>query len=180
MNKHRDLTDAEIANLSLEMRCCYFLHPWNVSMTGTTIAEWADQIGFMRYGSVSDAISEAEDLVSFVRTEIDAIQKQRDELEQRLAECRHAKQSLQGIIDTLLMDKDKNTKPSSTDKLKLFVWTGVCTEYTLVLAFAIAETESEAKKLVIKEQGYGVHDWDWGYLKVIPISKCAYSVFDDV
>ena len=83
MNKHRDLTEAEIANLSLEMRCCYFLHPWNVSMTGTTIAEWADQVGFAEHDSEIDAISEAEDLASFVRTEIDAIQKQRDELEQR-------------------------------------------------------------------------------------------------
>ncbi|RJS70834.1 hypothetical protein CW696_05295 [ANME-2 cluster archaeon] len=154
MNKHRDLTDAEIANLSLEMRCCYFLHPWNVSMTGTTIAEWADQIGFMRRDSVSDAISEAEDLVSFVKAEqnrwecirqsdnrqdnrarlidcqstnrilqdtiqkninwmkkqhgtIDALRKQLDELEIRLSECRSAKRSLQGIVDTLLMDKDK-------------------------------------------------------------------------
>jgi len=62
MNKHRNLTDAEIANLSLEMRCCYFLHPWNVSMTGTTIAEWADQIGFMRYGFDSVAGYHSEGL----------------------------------------------------------------------------------------------------------------------
>ena len=83
-------------------------------MTGTTIAEWADQIGFMRHDSVSDAISEAEDLASFVKTEIDAVREQRDELEQRLAECRHAKRMLQEIIDSLPLHDDAKFEKSST------------------------------------------------------------------
>jgi len=63
---------------------------------------------------------------------------------------------------------------NGTGELKLFVWTGFCTDYTPGLAFAIAKTESEAKELVLKERGYEVYDW--GTLEVKPISKCAYSV----
>jgi len=63
---------------------------------------------------------------------------------------------------------------SNTCGLKLFVWMGFGPHYVGGLAFAIAETKSEAKELVIKERGYGVDDW--GVLEVRPISKCAYSV----
>ena len=61
-----------------------------------------------------------------------------------------------------------------TGELKLFVWTDFSPDYTGGLAFAIAETKSEAKELVLKELDYKVDDW--GTLEVRPISKCAYSV----
>lgn len=56
-------------------------------------------------------------------------------------------------------------------KLKLFVWTGFSSDWTETngLAFAIAETEEEARNLVIKEQG-GTPD-DWGSLEVRPLNK---------
>ena len=107
---HRDLTEAEIADLPLEMRCCYFLYPWNMGMTGASVEEWADQIGFMRHDSVIDAISEAEDLILFVRAETDTLRKQRDELEQRLAECRYAKQKLQEIIVSEIMRNNEEKR----------------------------------------------------------------------
>ena len=44
-------------------------------------------------------------------------------------------------------------------KLKLFIWTGFSPDYTDGLAFAIAKTESEAKKLIEKERGYEVYIW---------------------
>ena len=49
-------------------------------------------------------------------------------------------------------------------KLKLFIWTDFCSDYTDGLAFAIAKDEEEAKKLVEKETGYEVYDW--GQLEV--------------
>ena len=70
----------------------------------------------------------------------------------------------------------KKKKASDTGGLKLFVWTDFSPDYIGGLAFAIAETESEAKELILKERGYEVYDWDWGTLEVKPISKCAYSV----
>ena len=63
---------------------------------------------------------------------------------------------------------------NGTGELKLFVWTDFSPDYTGGLAFAIAETKSEAKELVIKERGYGCDNW--GTLEVKSISKCAYSV----
>ena len=50
-------------------------------------------------------------------------------------------------------------------KLKLFVWTEFCTDYTDGLAFALAEDETEARKLVIEEHGYDPGD-SWGVLEV--------------
>ena len=44
-------------------------------------------------------------------------------------------------------------------KLKLFIWTEFCPDYTDGLAFAIAENETEAKKLIEKELNCDVYTW---------------------
>ena len=49
-------------------------------------------------------------------------------------------------------------------KLKLFIWTEFCQDWTSGLAFAIAENETEARRLVIKE--YGREPYSWGELEV--------------
>lgn len=72
---YEDLTEEEIANLSIEMRCCYFLHPWNKRMTGTTVEEWARQLGFTMFTTdsipvgqgIHTAIKQATELVKFVK-----------------------------------------------------------------------------------------------------------------
>jgi len=70
-----ELSPEEIGNLSLEMRCCYYIYPWNKLMTGTTVGGWANQLGFAGYGvhdtvfedQVSMAIDDANKLISFVK-----------------------------------------------------------------------------------------------------------------
>lgn len=53
--------------------------------------------------------------------------------------------------------------------LRLFVWTAFSPDYTNGLAFAIAEDENEAKKLIEEERGYKVSEW--GNLKIYPFTK---------
>ena len=60
------------------------------------------------------------------------------------------------------------------NKLKLFVWTGFCPDWSGGLAFAIAETETEAQEMVVKEYGLGVYEW--GELEITPIAKYARCV----
>ena len=50
-----------------------------------------------------------------------------------------------------------------TKKLRLFIWTGFCPDWSGGLAFAIAHDEEEAKKLIVKEHG---RVSDWGSLEV--------------
>lgn len=54
-------------------------------------------------------------------------------------------------------------------KLKLFVWTDFCPDYTGGLAVAIAEDETDARKLIKKDRGYEVYQW--GDLKIYPLTK---------
>lgn len=49
-------------------------------------------------------------------------------------------------------------------KLKLFIWTEFCPDYSDGLAFAIAKDEAEARKLIIKNRGY--EPYEWGDLEV--------------
>lgn len=42
---------------------------------------------------------------------------------------------------------------------KLYIWTRFEPDYTSGLAFAIAPTETAARKMVEKEQGYSVSCW---------------------
>lgn len=44
-------------------------------------------------------------------------------------------------------------------KLKLFVWTHYCPDYTNGLAFAIAENVEDARKSVEDARGRSVDDW---------------------
>ena len=54
-------------------------------------------------------------------------------------------------------------------KLRLFVWTGFCPDYTSGLAFAIAKDETDARKQIENERGYTVYTW--GDLTIYPLTK---------
>ena len=60
-------------------------------------------------------------------------------------------------------------------KLKLFVWTEFCPAYADGLAFAIAEDEDRARKLVIETHGYD--PYEWGDLEIrnlnLPTAECV-------
>lgn len=45
------------------------------------------------------------------------------------------------------------------NKLKLFIWTDFCPDYTSGLAFAIAKSETEARRMITKEKGYDIYQW---------------------
>jgi len=64
-------------------------------------------------------------------------------------------------------------------KLKLYVWTDFCPDCIGGIAFAIAETVDEAKRLVVLEHGAAYNHvcvWDWGTLTIHDIEKRAYCV----
>lgn len=54
-------------------------------------------------------------------------------------------------------------------KYKLFVWTKFNPDYRDGLAFAIAENESKARKLIIKKMGFNPPEW--GELKIKSLDK---------
>ena len=54
-------------------------------------------------------------------------------------------------------------------KLKLFIWTDFCPDWTSGLAFAIARDETDARKLIEKDRGYDVYNW--GNLEIKPLSR---------
>jgi hypothetical protein len=54
-------------------------------------------------------------------------------------------------------------------KLKIYVWTGFCPDYTSGLAVALASDETEARELVTKTHGY--EPYYWGTLEVHSISE---------
>lgn len=59
--------------------------------------------------------------------------------------------------------------------MKLFIWTSFEPDYTNGLAFAIAENETEARKMIEKRRGYPVYSW--GNLEIKPLNrKIARSV----
>jgi uncharacterized membrane protein len=72
----RELTSEEITDLSLEMKCCWFYAPWNISMDATTVEGWAEQIGFYwinertdvtHEDAIYEAIKVVNDLVEFTK-----------------------------------------------------------------------------------------------------------------
>lgn len=96
---------------------------------------------------------------------------------------------MEAAIKTILKEgqavKKSNSNKNSSKKivkeaggLKLYVWQGFCVDYTDGLAFAIASSEEEAKKLVLEyiglednpETGYKFDDDDWGNLTVHDLS----------
>lgn len=65
-------------------------------------------------------------------------------------------------------------------KLKLFVWTEFWPDGTNGMAFAIAETEEEARMLIIEECD-GIEPPDWGTLEVCSLDdKVAREVIGGV
>jgi len=60
---------------------------------------------------------------------------------------------------------------------KLFIWTGFEPDYYSGLAFAIAKDETQARKLIIKENGR--EPYEWGKLEVrdinIAVARCVYG-----
>lgn len=75
------------------------------------------------------------------------------------------------------------------EELKLFIWTGFYPNYSSGLAIAVAETEEEAKELVIeatniepdrcRDPEYGIPNIEWGTLEVKSLAsgeKFAYGV----
>ena len=64
------------------------------------------------------------------------------------------------------------TRPVSTSKtLQLYVWTEFCPDYYYGLAFAIAESEEEAKQMVVDEMGWGLEGISWGTLSVHNVNE---------
>ena len=60
--------------------------------------------------------------------------------------------------------------------LKLYIWPRFCPgDDDYGLAFALAEAEEEAKKLVTKDDECGV--WEWGDLEVRELFKCGYFAY---
>ncbi len=53
--------------------------------------------------------------------------------------------------------------------MKLFIWNDYCPDYYGGLAFAIAETEDAARKLIEKERGIPVNQW--GNLEVKSLNE---------
>ena len=54
-------------------------------------------------------------------------------------------------------------------KLRLFIWTGFCPDYTSGMAFAIARDETDARKQIEKERGHEVYEW--GELEIKPLTR---------
>lgn len=62
---------------------------------------------------------------------------------------------------------------TKTGKLKLYVWTGFSPDYSDGLAFAIAASEEDAKKLIEDQDG---EVYTWGDLHVHDLNEpVAYS-----
>ena len=60
-------------------------------------------------------------------------------------------------------------------KLRLFIWTGFCPDYSGGLAFAIAKDETDARKLIKKEMAD--EPYEWGELEIKPLTyRIARSV----
>lgn len=71
-----DLTREQINALSPDLRCCFYLQPWNSNASIQTIRDWADVIGWLAFRgeeheprrfAVARAFDEAARLWLFVR-----------------------------------------------------------------------------------------------------------------
>ena len=61
------------------------------------------------------------------------------------------------------------------NKLKLYVFTDFCPDYTCGLAFALANDEVEARNQIAAQHGW--HPADWGNIHILPLNQpCAFSV----
>lgn len=66
-------------------------------------------------------------------------------------------------------DEPADNPRKNDTELKLFVWTDFAPDYTGGLAFAIAKTEEDARKMVIGQ--YGINPSDWGDLHTLPLTR---------
>ena len=56
----RDLTSKEYENLTLELKCCFFLKPWNTSAEINTVEDWVN-LFYAKYepdGNYEEELSE--------------------------------------------------------------------------------------------------------------------------
>lgn len=73
---HHDLTAEQVAALPLELRCCFYLMPWNNAAEFRTVKEWADELGWYAFraedaGDASQrAQQEANRLIAFVSGQV--------------------------------------------------------------------------------------------------------------
>jgi len=76
MKKTKEL---QVNDLSLEMKVCYFLQPWNSTETPRTVEEWAKEVGFSKYkeesvhsdlSAIETAIKDATYYIEFVKKHI--------------------------------------------------------------------------------------------------------------
>lgn len=75
ISRYRELTDDEINALPLDLRCCWYLQPWNANAKHTTVKGWAKGLGAMRYWgehitsqqAIRLAEAEAVALIAFVK-----------------------------------------------------------------------------------------------------------------
>lgn len=61
--------------------------------------------------------------------------------------------------------------------LKLFVWYGVFTDYTSGVAFTLAETEEEARKMLIKHEELIKDDPRFGEKPQVFTKKMCYTLW---
>lgn len=56
-------------------------------------------------------------------------------------------------------------------KLKLYVWPNFVPDYSVGLAFAIAESEKEAKEMIEEKSGYHYKNDEWGNVEVKTMTR---------
>ena len=77
-DEFRDYTKKEIDAFPFEIRCCYYIHPFNKKINPKTVKDWAEKIGWLCYDrddcfyncTVQGAIIEANALIKFVKREL--------------------------------------------------------------------------------------------------------------
>ncbi len=84
---HRDLTSEEYENLTLELKCCFFLRPWNISAEIKTVEDWVnlfwtdylpeedyevERLGNYSFHCKNLSRNEVNTLIAFVRRNKDA------------------------------------------------------------------------------------------------------------
>ena len=63
-------------------------------------------------------------------------------------------------------------------KLRLYIWTEFCPDWSDGIAFAVAESENEARAMIIKNLGFDpANSEGWGNLRIVKTNvKLAYAI----
>ncbi|MGF9890764.1 hypothetical protein ABEX78_19120 [Priestia megaterium] len=74
------LNNLKPGDLSLEMKVCYFLQPWNDNSIPNTVEEWAEEVGFCKYkeqetsdsinSAIEKAINDATYYIEFIKKHV--------------------------------------------------------------------------------------------------------------